>query len=122
MSEQSRYTPDNLGIATVRVGPKSRRGRSPYFVLPVLARHRLTDEANRVSVCNDDGVIVLRPGRDRGFVDYSAVSPHNIVIGAKACRALNVTEGDRVKVHDGSDAYRLKVVTTCGTPAAGGKI
>lgn len=119
MTEQLRYTPDDLGIATVRVGSKSRQGRSPYFVLPVLARHRLADKANRVSVCNDDGVIVLRPGRDRGFVDYSAVSPHNIVIGAKACRALDVTEGDRIKVHDGSDEYQLKVVATQRTPTAG---
>lgn len=110
MSEQSRYTPDNLGVATVQTGP-SGQGKSLYFVVPVLARHRLAKKASRVSVCEEREEIVLRPGEDRGFVDYSATSPSsNIIIGAKACHALDVDEGDRIRVHDGEESYRLEVI------------
>lgn len=110
MSEQSPYTPDDLGVATVRTSP-SIQGKSLYFVVPVLVRHRLAEKASRVSVCKESGNFVLRPGAGEGFVDYSAAASPNITIGAKACHALDASEGDQIRIHDGEKSYRLELIS-----------
>lgn len=107
--DQSPYTPTDLGTTTVRIGPKSRQGRSPYFTLPVLARRRITENNSRVSVCEDGDTVALLPGSGRGFVDYS-ITTATVAIGSRACEVLGVSAGDRIRIHRGNGRYPLEVL------------
>lgn len=107
--DQPPYTPADLGTTTVRIGPKSRQGQSPYFTLPVLARRRITEDASRVSVCEDRDTVALLPGSGRGFVDYSTATA-TVAIGSRACEVLGVSAGDQIRIHDGNDRYPLEVL------------
>lgn len=107
--DQAPYTPTDLGTTTVRIGPKSRQGQSPYFTLPVLARRRITENDSRVSVCKDGDTVALLPGSDRGFVDYSTATA-TVAIGSKACEVLGVSAGDQIRIHCGDGQYPLEVL------------
>lgn len=105
------YAPEDLGTATVEYGGCSHDQVGMRFAVPNPAIRAL-DAPRRVSVCFVEGDWMLLSGVVDSGWDYAVTDDRgfNCRISTRACEAMDLSVGDRVRHHEADEGIRLEVI------------